>query len=146
MAAGDAKLAGKYPPDPLENPGIVAVARSAPVGTAGLPVVARRATVRFGVVPVHPLQNRSRSTPVNEPERPATNVCPAQLVLVNPNPLFVTEWFCWSTTAALLSRTSPGLVVRSRFVPEPVRKSDCDVSTKLPFVGARVNAKSLVVV
>ena len=49
----------------LLNPETVAVARSAPLGTAGLPLVALSETVMFGVVPVHPLQNRSRSTCVS---------------------------------------------------------------------------------
>src|SRR5438132_1216198 len=90
---GAAKLAENKPPDPLEKPGMAAVARSPPVGTAGLPVVARIDPERSGVVPVQPLQNRSRSTPTSAPDMPAVNVCPAHEVLVNPNPLFDTFAF-----------------------------------------------------
>ena len=61
--AGLAKFAAKKPPEPLEKPGIVAVARSAPVGRS--PLVALIDTVMFGVVPVHPEQNRSKSALVN---------------------------------------------------------------------------------
>ena len=60
---GLAKFAVKNPPEPLEKPGMVAVARSAPVGRSLL--VALIDTVMFGVVPVHPEQNRSRSALVN---------------------------------------------------------------------------------
>src|SRR4029453_4464179 len=110
------KLAEKYPPAPLLNPGMVATARSAPVGSAGLPVAARIETGRFGVVPVQPLQKRSRSTLDKLPVTPAVKVCPAQLVLVKPKPLLVTVRFCWSRFAGASRTTSPGLVVRSTFV------------------------------
>ena len=76
------------------KPAIVAVARSAPVGTGVAPVVARIETVRFGNVPVQPLQKRSRSTCVSWPVTPAVNVWPAQLVLVIPKPFGVTDVFC----------------------------------------------------
>src|SRR5215470_9342665 len=86
---GVAKLAEKYPPAPLLNPGIVVTARSDPVGT--LPEVARIETVRFGVVPVQFVQKRSRSTLVKRPVIADVKVCPAQVVLVKLKPLFVTD-------------------------------------------------------
>src|SRR6266567_1184643 len=89
---GVLKFAAKKPPEPLEKPGIVAVARSAPVGKS--PLVALTDTVIFGVVPVHPLQNRSTSALVSWPVTPAVKVWPNQLVEVNPKPLLVTERFC----------------------------------------------------
>src|SRR6059058_1234215 len=46
---------------------MVAVAKSAPVGKAGDPVVARMETVKFGMVPVQPEQNRSRSILITGP-------------------------------------------------------------------------------
>ena len=64
---GVVNVAVKKPPEPLEKPGIVAVARSGPVGSGVVPVVARIETVKFGVVPVHALQKRSRSTRVSKP-------------------------------------------------------------------------------
>jgi hypothetical protein len=60
---GVLKFAAKKPPEPLEKPGIVAVARSAPVGRSLL--LFRIETVMFGVVPVQPLQNRLMSALVN---------------------------------------------------------------------------------
>src|SRR3954462_13811620 len=90
--SGVAKFAVKNPPAPVEKPGMVAVARSAPVGRP--PLVARMETARFGVVPVQPLQNRSRSTLVRLPLTPAVNVWPAQLVAFMPKPLLVTTVFC----------------------------------------------------
>ena len=57
------KLAVWKPAAPLLNPVMVADARSAPVGRP--PVVARRESVRFGVVPVHPLQNKLMSARVS---------------------------------------------------------------------------------
>ena len=91
---GEAKLAVKYVPVLLVNPVIVAVARSAPVGTAGVPVVARIDTARSGVVPLHPLQNRSRSMRFSGPLTDGMKLWPAQLVAVNPKPLVVTVVFC----------------------------------------------------
>jgi hypothetical protein len=61
-----------YPEAPLLKPVIVAEARSAPVGK--LPLVALSESVRFGVVPVHPEQNRLMSALVNWPVTPAVNV------------------------------------------------------------------------
>src|SRR5215212_2088692 len=69
---GVTRFAAKYPPALVENPGIVAVARSAPVGRS--PVVFLIETVRFGVVPVQPLQKRSTSTRVNDPLTVGVNV------------------------------------------------------------------------
>src|SRR3954464_13891055 len=89
---GVAKFAVKYPPEPVENPGMVAVARSGPIGAP--PLVARMETAKLGVVPVQPLQKRSRSTLVTVPFTAGVNVCPAQLVAFMPKPLFVTTVFC----------------------------------------------------
>src|SRR5438105_3781367 len=91
---GVVKVAVKNPPAPLLKPGIVAVARSAPVGSAGVPAVARIDRLMFGVVPVQLLQKRSRSTLVMGPEIAALNVWPAQFVALKPKPLFVTFVFC----------------------------------------------------
>ena len=54
---------------PVVLPGMVVTARSDPVGRP--PLVALIETVRFGVVPVQALQNRSRSTRVSWPVTPA---------------------------------------------------------------------------
>src|SRR5436305_4799066 len=86
-ASGLAKFAVKKPPAPLLKPVMVAVARSGPVGTAGLPAVARIETVRLGVVPAHPLQNRSRSARVSCPLTAAVKVWPAQPVELKAKPL-----------------------------------------------------------
>jgi len=72
----------------------VAVARSAPVGTGVTPVVALIETVMFGVVPVQPLQKKSRSILVAWPVTAGVKVSPPQLVLLKPKPLFVTVVFC----------------------------------------------------
>jgi hypothetical protein len=53
------------PAAPSLNPGRVAEARSAPVGTAGEPVVLRIETVMSGFVPLHPEQKSSTSTRFN---------------------------------------------------------------------------------
>src|SRR5215212_416853 len=98
--AGVAKFAAKNPPAPLLKPGMVAVARSGPVGRPPASV-ALTETVRFGNVPVQVLQKRSRSTRDSCPVTPAWKVCAAQFVALNPNPLFVTLRFCWSTFAGL---------------------------------------------
>src|SRR6266542_2130640 len=89
---GLAKFAVKNPPEPLEKPGMVAVARSAPVGKS--PLAALIETVIFGVVPVQPLQNKSRSALVNWPLTPAVNVWPNHEVELKPKPLLVTDVFC----------------------------------------------------
>ena len=60
---------------------------SAPVGR--LPLVARSESVRFGIVPVQPLQNRLMSTWVSRPVRPAVNVWPPHVVVVMPTPLML---------------------------------------------------------
>ena len=58
---------------PAEKPVIVAVVRSAPVGSP--PVVLRIETVRLGVVPVHALQNSwIVSAWTSVPVTPAVNV------------------------------------------------------------------------
>jgi hypothetical protein len=63
----------------------VALARSGPVGNP--PLVALTDSVRFGVVPVQPLQKRLMSALTSCPERPALNVCPSHVVDVKPKPL-----------------------------------------------------------
>ncbi len=77
---------------PLLKPVIVAAARSAPVGRP--PLVARMLRVRFGVVPVQPLQKRLMSTAATTPERPGVKVCPPQVVVVMPTPLVPSVVFC----------------------------------------------------
>src|ERR1041385_1851480 len=145
MASG-VRLALKKPPAPVEKPAIVPVARSGRGGSAGLPAVARRETVRFGIVPVQPLQKRSRSARVSVPVCAAVKVCPAQLVLLNPKPLLVTVRFCWSMKSGLASLTSPGLALRLTLFGMPARKSPCVVSVRNALVGAAASAKSCVVV
>ena len=62
----------------------------APVGTRGwAAVVARIDTVRFGVVPVQPLQNIATSSFVSRPFTPGTNVCASHVVVVTPTPTCV---------------------------------------------------------
>ena len=77
---------------------------------------------------------------------PDVNVWPAQLVDVKPKPLVVTVVFCWSTVGTLSSVTSPGLVVRSTFVPTPVWKSACVVSVGQALAAAVASEKFCVVV
>ena len=48
--------------------------------------MARIDSVRSGVVPVQPLQNRLTSTFVNWPVLAGVNVCPPQVVVVIPTP------------------------------------------------------------
>jgi len=60
-----AKRVFSPPAAPSLNPGRVAEARSAPVGTAGEPVVLRIETVMSGFVPLHPEQKSSTSTRFN---------------------------------------------------------------------------------
>src|SRR5882724_1855745 len=91
-ATGVTKVALKKPPELLEKPGIVAVARSTPVGRS--PLAFRIETVRFGVVPVQLLQNRSTSTCVSWPLVPTVKVWPNQLVEVKAKLLAVTDVFC----------------------------------------------------
>src|SRR5712671_1331090 len=139
------KFAVKKPAAPLEKPAMVATARSAPVGTAGLPLVALIETVMFGIVPVQALQKRSTSALVNWPLTSGVKVWPAQLVLLKPKPLLVTERFCWSMDAEFNSVTAPGLPVRSQLVAIPVWKSAWVVSVKQLLVGAALSEKSRVV-
>src|SRR5260370_40386085 len=100
----------------MEQPVMVVDARSAPVGTAGVALVALIETVIFGVVPLQPLQNSSTSALVSLPVTAGVKVWPAQLVLLKPNPLFVTVVFCWSILAPLKRMTSPGRLSRSQLV------------------------------
>ena len=77
---------------PLPNPAIVVDAMSAPVGRP--PLVALSESVRLGVVPVQPLQNRLRSTRVIWPVTAGVNICPPQVVIVIPTPLVLRVVFC----------------------------------------------------
>src|SRR5579859_3993666 len=117
---------------------------SAPVGRPAL--VARTESVRFGVVPVHPLQKRLISARVSRPVTEGVNVWPPHVVIVIPTPLVPRVVFCWSILGALVRITSPGLLVRSQLVKTPARKSACEVSVMQPLVGASINEKFCVVV
>src|SRR5690242_8063126 len=77
----------KPPPPPSLKPAIVAVARSAPVGTGVAPVVALIETVMFGELAVQLAQKSSKSTRFNVPVTAGVNVWPAQLVSVMPKPV-----------------------------------------------------------
>src|SRR4051812_5062433 len=124
---------------------MVAVARSAPVGTAGLPVVARSETVTLGVVPVQPGQKRSTSMWVTGPVGPGVKVCPAHVVELKAKPLLVTVVFA-STLLFAASCTLPGSPVRSQPFGVPVWKSAWASSVKQPLVGAAASVKSFVAV
>ena len=102
--------------------------------------------MRFGVVPVQPLQKRLMSTLVNRPVVAGVKVCPPQVVVVMPTPLLPSVVFCWSMRSGLRSSTSPGLTARSTFVATPVWKSACVVSVRHALVGAEPSEKSCVVV
>src|SRR5258708_8711445 len=105
---------------------MVAAAMSAPVGRP--PLVARMLRVRFGAVPVQPLQNRLTSTLVSWPVTAGVKLWPPQEVVVMPTPLLLSVAFCWSTVAAFSRMTSPGLVVRSTLGVTPL----WNTSTLLP--------------
>jgi hypothetical protein len=80
-----AKVAMNQPPPPLQKPGIVAVARSAPLGR--LPAALRIATVRSGMVTEPQFRlKKFTSTRVTGPVAAAVNVCPSQVVLLKPAP------------------------------------------------------------
>src|SRR5438046_2073295 len=71
---------------PLLKAGIVAVARSPPVGSP--PEVARIETAMLDVVPVQPEQNRLMSAFVRVPFTAGVNVWPPHTVVVIPTPKF----------------------------------------------------------
>ncbi len=122
----------------------MALARSAPLGKPA--EVARRDSVRLGVVPVQPEQNRLISARTSWLLSVGVNVWPPQVVVVITTPLVPSEVFCWSS-AALLSRvTLPGVVVRSRLTKTPAWKSDCVVSTRQALAGAADKEKFWIVV
>jgi hypothetical protein len=129
--------------EPLEKPGIVAVARSPPVGRPA--EVARIDTVRFGVVPVQPEQKSWRSTLVSCPVIAGMKVWPPQLAVPKLVPVDVPPVDAWSTFGAFSSETSPGLPVRSQFVATPAWKSACVVSVRHPLLGEVCREKFRVV-
>src|SRR5256885_1136952 len=102
---------------------MVAEARSPPVGNP--PLVARMESVRFGVVPVHPLQNKLTSTFVTCPVPMGVNVCPNHVVVLKPPPEVVISEFCGSP---FTSCAEFGVVRRSTLVGTPACKSACVVS------------------
>src|SRR5258708_309251 len=92
--AGEPKLAVTVTVEPLEKPepGMVAEARSAPVGRPAL--VARTESVRFGGVPPQPIQKSGTSTFTRVPVTAGMNVWPVQLGVPNPVPVVVPAVFC----------------------------------------------------
>ena len=114
--------------------------------SAGVPVVARIATVRFGVVPPHsPTKQIQINSCPGCRNRPASNVCPAHAVEVNPNPLG--PYGSDSAASGLLGIRKDYIAwARSsgrRLVPTPIRKSAWVVSVKHDACGAAVNCKVL---
>src|SRR6185295_1825922 len=143
--AGVAKLTVYHCEKPGLKPGSVTDAMSGAMGTP--PLVARRLTVRFGVVPVQPEQKSLRSTRTRGPLTEGVIVCPSQVVVVVPTPLLPRVVFCWlrfSTWSTSL--TSFGLVVRSTLLGTPVWKSAWVVSVRHALRGALSSAKSCVLV
>src|SRR5437868_8992654 len=119
-------------PAPLLNPGMVAVAKSEPVGTS--PLVARIETVTFGLAPLQPEQNIARSTEFSWPVTCGWNVCAAQVTFENPKPLLLMLLFC---SLGFPRITSPGLVFKSTLNGVPALKSAFEVSVKQPRSGPR---------
>ena len=60
-------------------------------------------------------------------------VCPAQAVLVKPNPVGLTLPFFASVLSGLPNWTLPGLVTRSQFEGTPRWKVLCVLSVKQPL-------------
>src|ERR1051326_1708401 len=91
--AGAPKVAVKEVIAPLAKaePGMLTLARSAPVGRPAL--VARTERVRFGGVAPQPLQNSWMSALTSRPVMPAMNVCPVQLGVPKPVPVVVPAVF-----------------------------------------------------
>ena len=85
IVTGVERVAVNHPPAPLQKPGMVAVARSAPVGRS--PDALRIETVRFGIVTDEQLRlKRLRSILVTGPVEDAVNVWANQVVLESPAP------------------------------------------------------------
>jgi hypothetical protein len=60
-------------------------------------------------------------------------VCPAQVVLVKPNPVGLTLAFLASVLSGLASWTLPGFVTRSQFDETPRWNVACVLSVKQPL-------------
>src|SRR3954451_6657987 len=129
---------------------MVAEARSAPVGTAGLPAVARSDSVRSGGVPVHEAppwtQKSSTEACVRRPVLLGTKVCPAQVVELKPKPLLDTVRFCWLTPTSWASLTEPGVEISSQPEGSPAWNAFWELSVKQPGFAGAVSAKSCVAV
>src|SRR5438105_3866337 len=125
---GDENVAVYQLAAPLLKPGMVAEARSLPVGTP--PDVARSESVKLGVVPVQPEQKRLMSAFVNAPFTAGVNVWPPQTVVLIPTPKLPSVSFFWSTTVWLVKRTFPGLATRSQLLATPRWKAVCVLSVK----------------
>ena len=121
------------PAPPSLKPGIVAVARSEPVGTGVVPVVARIDRVMVGPVVVHPEQNSSTSTRLSWPLTVGVNVWPAQPVFVKPKPVGLTDGLFASVLSGLARTMLPGLATRSQFVGMPRWSVLCVLSVKHPL-------------
>ena len=142
---GDAKLAVKKPPPPLQKPAIVAVARSAPVGN--LPAALRIDTVRFGIVTAPQFKLKKLiSARTTGPVIADVNVCASHVAVLKPAPWLPRVVFCWSMTGGLASLTSPGLTMTFTFVGTPVWKSACVVSVGHPLAGGAESERFCVVV
>ena len=145
IVAGTAKVPEKKPPPPLQTPGIVAVARSAPVGR--LPEALRNDTVMFGIVTAEQLRlKRFSSTRATGPVTAAVKVCPNHVVVLKLAPWVPSVRFFWSRTSGCARTALPGLTVRSTLLGTPVWSSACELSTRQALVGALAREKFCVVV
>ena len=120
------------PAPPSLKPGIVAEARSGPVGTGVAPVVFRIESARVGLAAVQPEQNSSTSTRLSCPVTVGVNVCPAQLVFVKPKPVGLTLLFLAAVLSGLARTTFEGLLTRSQLFGTPRCQSACVLSVKQP--------------
>src|SRR5205823_6063182 len=141
---GVAKFAEKYPPAPLEKPGIVVDARIVLVGRP--PLVTRMSSVTGGFAPEQPAQNMLMSIRGTVPVTAGWNVWPIHCVSVTLKPLFPSEVFVWSMRGRFARMTLSGAVVASTFVSVPRWKSELVVSLKHALPAAPLNEKSSVVV
>jgi hypothetical protein len=137
--SGVASVAVRKPELPSENPVTVPDARSAPVGSP--PDVARSESVRSGVVPLQPEQNRLTSTCVSGPLTDGVKVWPPQLVVVIPTPLVPSVSVLWLIGVWSINRTFPGLAVRSQSDGTPRWKASCVLSVKQPLIGEASSVK-----
>src|SRR6266571_3483136 len=124
---------------PLLKPGIVAVARSLPVGSP--PEVARTDSVRSGVVPVHPEQKRLMSAFVRTPLTAGVKVWPPYVVVVMPLPKLPSVSFFWSIGVRSGSWMFPGLETKSQLVGTPRWNAFCVLSVKHPLWAAALSVK-----